>query len=169
MCKGIIMRKFLYLATISGFIVCVDQLTKMYIHTNFHLGESKAIIEGFFDITYVRNLGAAFGFLAKSHPQFRDMFFLLMPPVALAVIIMILRTVDNSDRIQIFALSCVFGGAVGNYIDRLHYGFVVDFLDFHIKEYRWPAFNVADISIVSGVCILLLLMFLQKDELPKKT
>ncbi len=163
------MRKFLFLTTISGFIICLDQLTKLYIHTHYQVGESTPVLNGFFDITYVRNLGAAFGFLARSHPQFRDTFFLLMPPVALVIILLILRGVENNDRVQIFALSSVFGGAVGNYIDRVRLGFVVDFLDFHIGSYRWPAFNVADISIVCGVCILLLLMFLQPKTESAKT
>lgn len=164
MLEGFGMRKFLYLSTISGFIISLDQLTKMIIHTSYQLGESITVIPGFFDITYVRNLGAAFGFLAKSHPEFRETFFLLMPPAALIIILLILKTVENSDRIQIFALSCVFGGAIGNYIDRLRFRYVIDFLDFHYQGYRWPAFNVADISIVCGVSILLLLMVLQKKK-----
>ncbi len=165
MSEGPRMKKFVFLATISGFLICLDQVTKMLIHTQFDLGESVTVIRNFFDITYVRNFGAAFGFLAKSHPGFRDMFFLLMPPAALIIILFILRGVEENDKIQVIALSMVFGGAVGNYIDRLHLGYVVDFLDFHMREVHWPAFNVADISIVCGVGILLVLMFFQ----PKTT
>jgi signal peptidase II len=91
-----------------------------------------------------------------------------MPPAALIVILMILKTVKDNDYWQIFALSSVFGGAVGNYIDRLRFRYVVDFLDFHIQEkFTWPAFNVADTAIVCGVCILLVLMVLEQRQMKK--
>lgn len=151
--------KYLLLATVSGAIICLDQLVKIYVHTQFRLGESIEVIADYFNITYVRNLGAAFGFLSQSHPEFREIFFLVMPPVALIVIFLILRTVPDRDRIQILALSSIFGGAIGNYIDRLRHGFVIDYLDFHYKTiYHWPAFNIADMTIVGGVFVLLLLM-----------
>ncbi len=152
-------KKYLYLLVISALLISFDQLTKLYIHTHFQLGESLVVIKNFFNLTYVRNFGAAFGFLANSHPEFREVFFLVMPPIALTIILYILRSVAESDRFQVIALSCIFGGAVGNYIDRLRYRYVIDFLDFHINEkYTWPAFNVADSAIVIGVCMLLILM-----------
>ncbi|MDZ4084103.1 MAG: signal peptidase II [Bdellovibrionales bacterium] len=150
--------KYLILAAIAGAIITVDQATKMYVHTHFSLHESIDVIEGFFNLTYVRNYGAAFGFLAESHPSFREIFFLSMPPVALLVILGILRTVHETDRWQVVSLSLVFGGAVGNYIDRIRFRYVIDFLDFHIdKKYTWPAFNIADSAIVVGVAVLLFL------------
>lgn len=153
-------KKIMFLISIAGFFIALDQATKLYIHTHFQLSESITVINNFFNITYVKNPGAAFGFLASSNPFFRDAFFLIIPPVALVIIIMILRTVDSNDRIQIVALSSVFGGAIGNYIDRLRLRYVIDFLDFHYKNvYSWPAFNVADIAIVTGICILFLLSF----------
>ena len=85
-----------------------------------------------------------------------------MPPAALLIILLILRSVGDDDLPQVFALSAVFGGAIGNYIDRLRFKYVIDFLDFHWKEaYTWPAFNVADMAIVGGVMLLLLIMFLE--------
>ncbi len=152
----------IFILAISGFIIGLDQITKMYIHTHYQLGESTPVIPGFFNITYVRNLGAAFGFLANSHPGFREIFFLSMPPVALLIILLILRSVRDDDKWQIWALSSVAAGAVGNYLDRLQFRYVIDFLDFHFQEkYTWPAFNVADMAIVGGVGLLLLLMFLE--------
>ena len=162
MFNGFTIRKVLFLATVSGVVICLDQVTKTMVHTQYQLGESTTVIQNFFDITYVRNYGAAFGFLSQTYPQFREMFFLIMPPVALFIILMILKGVEQSDKIQIFALSAVFGGAIGNYIDRLRFRYVIDFLDFHISGHHWPAFNIADSSIVTGVTILMLLMFLQK-------
>ena len=155
-------KKYLYLSVITGLLVAIDQLSKMYIHTQFHLGESTVIIPNFFNLTYVRNFGAAFGFLAESHPTFRELFFLAMPPIALIIIVAILRGVKDDDTKQIVALSCIFGGAIGNYIDRLRFRYVIDFLDFHLNNrYSWPAFNIADSAIVGGVGLLLFMMFLE--------
>ena len=85
------------------------------------------------------------------------------------VILLILKGVPNRDRVQITGLSLVFGGAIGNYIDRVRFKYVIDFLDVHIKDkYVWPAFNIADSAIVVGVCMLLLLMFFEKSEEDKK-
>jgi signal peptidase II len=153
-------QKLMLLLTISGLFIALDQATKLYIHTHFQLGETLTVIPNYFNITFVKNPGAAFGFLANTNPFFRDAFFLIIPPVALVIIIMILRTVDVRDRIQISALSCVFGGAIGNYIDRLRLRYVIDFLDFHIQNiYSWPSFNVADMSIVTGISLLFILSF----------
>jgi signal peptidase II len=155
-------KKYFILMGLSALIIAIDQLVKMYVHTHYQLGESSPILPGFFNITYVRNFGAAFGFLNQSQPTFREIFFLTMPPVALGIILYILKSVEDSDTIQILALSSVFGGAVGNYIDRIRFRYVIDFLDFHWKEiYTYPAFNVADMAIVCGVCILLLLMYFE--------
>jgi signal peptidase II len=156
--------KYLILITISGAVIALDQLTKMYIHTQYRVGESVSVIRDYFNITYVRNPGAAFGILAQAHPEFREWFFLLLPPAALVVIYFILRSVEDKDRIQILALSSIFGGAIGNYIDRLRFRYVIDFLDFHLKNiYSWPAFNVADSAIVVGIGVLIYLSFARKE------
>ena len=160
--------KYLVLATVAGFIVVFDQLVKIYIHTAFGLGESVPVLQNIFSITYVRNTGAAFGIFREASQFFRDAFFLSMPPIAMVIILLMLRGVQNTDRWQIFSLSLIFGGAIGNYIDRLRFGYVIDFLDFHFKEvWSYPAFNIADSAIVSGVCLLLLLMT-WRDRAAKK-
>ena len=165
--------KYLLLAAISGVIVTSDQVAKIYIHTHFRLGESFQVISNFFNITYVRNPGAAFGFLASSHPAFRDVFFLSMPPIALLIILAIMRGIRDADKWMAVSLSLVFSGAVGNYIDRLHFGYVVDFLDFTVRfknsigasqVYSWPAFNIADMGIVVGVCTLLFLELVKQKK-----
>lgn len=162
--------KYIFLISWSTFAVTLDQLTKMYIHTRFQLGESVTVIENFFNITYVRNPGAAFGFLAESHPQFREIFFLSVPPLAMIIILMILKSVSDKDRWQIFALSSIFGGAIGNYIDRLRFRYVIDFLDFHLySRYSWPAFNIADSAIVIGVMILMMLMWFERKAENKES
>lgn len=160
--------KYLVLATIAGFLVALDQLTKIYIHANFSLGESVPVIQDIFHITYVRNIGAAFGIFRDMPELFRTLFFLSMPPIAMIIILFMLKSVENSDRWQVFSLSAIFGGAIGNYIDRLRFGFVVDFLDFHYKDvWSYPAFNVADSAIVCGVILLLVLMT-YRDRASKK-
>jgi signal peptidase II len=163
-------KKYIWLMAITGFLVALDQITKLYVHTHFNLGESISVIPDFFNLTYVRNFGAAFGFLAESHPTFREIFFLTMPPVALIIILSLLRSVPDKDTLQIAALSSIFGGAIGNYIDRLRFRYVIDFFDFHLKnKYSWPAFNIADVAIVCGVGILLVLMILEnKRNQPEK-
>lgn len=161
-------KKYLIASILAGAVVALDQLTKVMVLSRFRLGESYTIIENFFNLTFVKNFGAAFGFLAQSHPEFRELFFLTMPPLAMIVIFFLLKGVRNNDRIQILALSSILGGAVGNYIDRLRFRYVVDFLDFHwFNQYSWPAFNIADSAIVIGVGVLMVQMFL--DSRNKKT
>lgn len=161
-------KKYIWLVLISGILIALDQLVKVYVHTHFHLGESVIVVPNFFNLTYVRNFGAAFGFLAESHPSFREIFFLTMPPVALIIILAILRGVKDDDTKQIIALSSIFGGAIGNYIDRVRFRYVIDFLDFHLyNRWSWPAFNIADMAIVGGVGLLLLLMFLENKKATK--
>ncbi len=155
-------RKYIILIAFSALLIAIDQVLKMYVHLHYQVGESTPVIPGFFNITYVRNPGAAFGFLAQTHPNFRENFFLIMPPIALGIILIIMKSVPDHDFVQIFSLSSVFGGAVGNYIDRLQFRYVIDYLDFHWKEvYTWPAFNVADSAIVCGVAVLIVLMFFE--------
>jgi signal peptidase II len=161
-------RKYFILVLLSCLIVALDQIVKVYVHTHFQLGESVPVIDGFFHITYVRNYGAAFGFLSDSHPEFREVFFLAMPPVALIIILFILHGVPAADKWQVTALSSVFGGAIGNYIDRVQFRYVIDYLDFHWKEkYSYPAFNIADMAIVGGVIVLLFLMYLESKRKPE--
>jgi signal peptidase II len=149
---------------VAGIIVALDQATKLYILTHFSLGESVDVIRGFFNITYVQNPGAAFGIFRESNhifnESFRQGFFLVMPPIAMLIIVLIMRGVAETDLVQVLGLSSIFGGAIGNYIDRVRFGYVVDFLDFHIQQrWSWPAFNVADSAIVCGVAVLIYIIF----------
>lgn len=154
-----IQRKYIILMFVTGLLVSIDQLIKLYVHTQFQLHESLPVIQNFFHITYVRNFGAAFGFLSQAPAVFREVFFLIVPPVAAVIILLLLRNVQNSDTRQILALSSVFAGAFGNYLDRLQFRYVIDFLDFHYGKLSWPAFNVADMAIVIGVTFLLISVF----------
>lgn len=149
--------KYLILACITGAIIALDQLSKAYILTHYQLYQSTNIITNFFNIVYARNTGAAFSFLATAKAGFRTPFFMLIPLLAMMAILWILRDTKDAQKGQIIALSLIFGGALGNYLDRLRLGYVVDFLDFHWKEvYHFAAFNVADSAICVGVGLLIL-------------
>lgn len=157
-------KNFIFIC-ISFVIIALDQLTKLMIQTQFNLHESKIIVLNFFNLTYVRNYGAAFGFLSTSPSFFREIFFLSMPPIACGLILYILFTLKNERKTQEIALASIFGGALGNYIDRLHYRYVIDFLDFHFKEKLvWPAFNLADVFIVGGVLVLVYCILTEKTD-----
>ncbi len=90
--------------------MAADQITKIYVHANFQLGETVPVIQDIFHFTYVRNIGAAFGIFRDMPELFREVFFKSMPPIAMAIILYMLRSVENSDRWQVFALSSIFGG-----------------------------------------------------------
>lgn len=145
-------------------VVIVDQLTKLWIMTTFALHEQQNIIPGVFDLVYVTNTGAAFGFLAGSKSLLRQAFFVAVVIVALIVIVFAYGHLKRQGRIFVYALGLIAGGAVGNLIDRLRFGSVVDFLDFYIGSYHWPAFNAADSAITVGVALFLLGTLLQHQE-----
>lgn len=148
----------------AGICLLLDQLTKVYIDSTFALYESITVIENFFHITYVRNPGAAFGILADS--VIRIPFFIAVSVFAGIGIMWYLRKVDFTDRWQHFALGLIFSGAVGNLIDRIRLGEVIDFLDAHWYQHHWPAFNVADSAICIGVVVMFLCSW--RDERQKK-
>ncbi len=146
-------------------IIVGDQWTKLMVLAHFEYGESLVMIPEFFSLTYVRNTGAAFGFLANSNPTFRVPFFLIVPIVAMVVLGFLYRDLPRNSKWRAMALGLVSGGALGNLIDRVRLGYVVDFLDFHYRnQYYFPAFNVADSAICLGVGILLLSTFSNKES-----
>ena len=161
----LLQRKYLILVILTLVVIVLDQFTKSLIIQHFRLGESIPILSGFFNLTYVRNTGAAFGFLAQADPAFRIPFFVIVPVLALLVIGYVFRRIPANDVKLSVALALVMGGALGNLIDRASFGFVVDFLDFHWRyTYHFPAFNVADSSICVGVGILMLDLFTKEER-----
>ncbi len=148
------MTKYRLFTLTVGISLVLDQLSKIYIDNTFVLSQSKQIIANFFHITYVRNPGAAFGILSDS--SIRIPFFITVSIIASLGIIWYLRQIDQSQKWQHLALGLIFSGAVGNLIDRIRFGEVIDFIDVHWYNWHWPAFNVADSCICVGVTILLL-------------
>ncbi|SLM27720.1 Lipoprotein signal peptidase [Desulfamplus magnetovallimortis] len=140
------------LLLISGTIIVFDQITKYLIISNFMLHETMAIT-GFFNITHVLNPGGAFGLFADHSAVLRKFFFLFVSSAVALILLWFYK--KTWERYTFFScgLAAIFGGAVGNLIDRFRYGKVVDFLDFYIGYYHWPAFNVADSAICVGMGI----------------
>jgi len=137
-------------------IILVDQVTKSWIVSNFFVNETKPIIEGFFSFTYVRNPGAAFGFLANVGDMIRKPLIFVVPVLACFLLIFFIKQVWRKNLILEIAYSMIFAGAVGNLIDRFTLNYVIDFLDFYYGSYHFPAFNVADssISVAAGLLVL---------------
>lgn len=149
------------------FVVAVlDQITKYLVLKNFMLHESLEIIPGYFHLTFVRNTGAAFGILSGQPALWRQVFFVTVVLVALVALFIMYRKFGRESRLYCVGLGLIAGGAVGNLIDRVRFGSVVDFLDFFVGAYHWPAFNIADSAITVGVGLLLLhtLFFEKKHE-----
>ncbi len=162
--KGIA-KKYYVLAGIVPLVIFLDQLTKYAIIQKYRLGETTPVLTGFFNFTYIRNTGAAFGIFAQAHPSFRVPFFVAVPLLALAAIGYIFKKIAPSDLKLASALALVVGGAIGNLIDRVSLGYVVDFLDFHWSyQYHFPAFNVADSAICVGVAVLMLDLLVHDGE-----
>jgi signal peptidase II len=123
------------------------------------------VLDDFWHFRYVENPGAAWGFLSGSASALRTPFFLLVSLFAMAFIITYFRRTTPGQRLLRVGLALVFGGAIGNFLDRVRLGYVIDFIDWHwYDKATWPTFNVADAAITVGVLILLLEMFLQKPE-----
>ena len=146
------------LATLAG-VVLLDQFTKWWLMTSFALFESRVVIDGFFNLVFVTNSGAAFGLLAGPQVWWRQLFFVSVAILALGVLIGAYRHYRLQGTIWVVGIGLIAGGAVGNLIDRLRFGAVIDFLDFYLKTYHWPAFNVADSAITVGVGLFMLASF----------
>jgi signal peptidase II len=150
-------------------VVVSDQLSKLWILDNYALYESTTLIPGFFNFTFLRNSGAAFGMLSNMPLLWRQIFFISIAVIALVVLILMQRKMGRESFWYTLSFAFIGGGAVGNVIDRVLYGSVIDFLDVYVGQYHWPAFNVADSGITVGVCIFLLLQILEgKGESEQK-
>lgn len=138
------------------FIVVIDQLSKFYIQTHMELGMSIPVIQDVFHITYILNPGAAFGLFEN-----QTTFFVIIAVCMVVSAIYFYPMIPNQYRLLRFATGLVVGGAMGNVIDRIKTGYVVDFFDFRI----WPIFNIADVGIVCGVgCIIFTIIYLYKED-----
>ena len=138
----------------------LDQVSKYAIRTNFELYESVAVIVGSFNLTYIENTGAAFGFLSNVSFPFKTTILALAATIALLFIAFYMVTLPSSQWIARTGLSCILGGAMGNLIDRITTGAVVDFIDLYWRGWHFWAFNVADTAITVGVILMIVDLFL---------
>ena len=137
---------------LSAVVIALDQLTKQWVSQSLAFGEAIPVMPSF-NLVLAHNTGAAFSFLAGAGGWQRG-FFSVIAVVAAAVIVHLLRK-HHEEKIFSLALALILGGALGNLIDRILLGHVVDFLDFYVQGYHWPAFNVADMAITGGAGLLI--------------
>ena len=156
--------RYVLLALVSAITVLLDQATKLQIVQSMRLHESIPVVPDFFSITYIRNPGAAFGILASSSNGFRLVFFGLTSIFALILLGTILYRLKHDDWGGQLSVAAVFGGAIGNLLDRVRFGEVIDFLDVYVGAYHWPAFNVADAAFSVGVCFHAIRLAFDKHE-----
>ncbi len=149
--------------------ILFDQLTKLLILRNFELYESREIIPGLFNLVYVTNTGAAFSMLADVDSPWRQYFFLTVGVIACSGLTFYYHRFASRQRVNAVALGLITGGALGNLIDRLRFGAVVDFLDVHLAGHHWPAFNVADSAICVGAVLFLIVSFLEERKTARTT
>ncbi len=147
-------------------LILADQFSKGAIQASFRLGESIPIIDGFFNFTYVRNPGAAFGFGANNGDLFRLILFKIVPVIACFWIAALIWKERHKSFLLSLAYSLILAGAIGNLIDRFSLNYVVDFLDFYLGSKHFPAFNIADscISIAAGLLIIDFFLSLKKER-----
>ena len=162
-------HRYNVLLVVGSLVVLIDQATKIWVDNTMRLYESMPIVPGFLDLYYIRNTGAAFGLLSGSHADFRIPFFILVSSIAIGIILFLFHKLEESEVMMPLALSLVLGGAIGNLIDRIRLGEVIDFILFHYKAFQWPAFNVADIGITVGVALLVLRIFILERTQPEKS
>jgi signal peptidase II len=149
---------------IASVILVADQVTKQMVIESIPLMRGIDLVPGFVDLVHVRNPGAAFGIMSRADWDFRKLFFILISVAALAVIIGLFVTSRELPWRMVIGYSLFFGGALGNLVDRIRFGEVIDFLDVHWGQYHWPAFNVADSALCVGVGLFALHILTTREK-----
>jgi len=150
-------------------VLLLDQITKHLIASRFPLHDSQPLISGFFNLVHVRNRGMAFGIMNRPGADWG--FYILLGATlgAVALLLFWFYRLKSEDRGMVLPLSLILGGATGNLLDRVRMEEVIDFLDFHIGPYHWPAFNVADSAITVGTLWLAVILLFHSAPKEKKT
>ncbi len=152
---------------ISLIVLILDQWTKIAVMNSMDLYQSIQVLP-FFNFTYVHNYGAAFSFLGDAGGWQRWFFTAIAVAVSMAIFWWLKQSPKQQTLLPV-AFSFILGGALGNVYDRLAYGYVVDFLDFYVGQWHWPAFNIADSAIFIGAALLIVDMFINKENDNTKT
>jgi signal peptidase II len=149
-------RKYWILLIFFIGVLLLDQWTKSVVVQKLPLYQRVEVIQGFFNLTHVRNTGGAFGIFGGEKGGLGSILFVVVSLIAIGAIVFLFLRVKENEETLALSFSLILSGAVGNLIDRLRYGEVVDFLDFHLSTYHWPAFNVADSAICIGIGLMAL-------------
>ena len=152
-------------------VFALDQATKAVVERSVPLFESIVVVPGLFRITHLKNTGAAFGLFAGQASTFRTLFFAVITIGALLLILTIFRNVKDNRILTPLSLGMIMAGALGNLVDRIRWGYVIDFLDVYWKHHHWPAFNIADAAITVGIVLVLVehLIFHRKAGTSQET
>jgi len=154
--------KYLKLASVAGLVIIIDQITKAVILSFIPLYRSIAVVPGFFSLTHIQNPGGAFGFMSNQSSSLLNIIFLFVVSLAICLVFYFYINTPKKYNLLSTGFALIFGGAIGNMIDRIRFGKVVDFLDFYIGDFHWPAFNVADSAISVGIVIFLFHLLFKK-------
>jgi len=154
--------KHLHWLWLSMVIIVIDQWTKNLAVANFKLHVLKPVTS-FFNFTLAYNTGAAFSFLNDAG-GWQRWFFIITTIIIIIGLLVWLLNLDKHDKYSVLGISLIIGGALGNLWDRIIYGYVIDFLDFHINTWHWPAFNIADSAITIGAILLLIPMIISTSK-----
>jgi signal peptidase II len=149
-------RKYWVLLVFCIGILLLDQWTKSMVVQKLPLYQRVKVIQGFFNLTHVRNTGGAFGIFGGEKGGLGSILFVVVSLIAIGAIVFLFLKIKENEKTLALSFSLILSGAIGNLIDRLRYGEVVDFLDFHLSTYHWPAFNVADSAICIGIGLMAL-------------
>jgi len=147
-------NKYLFLFVISSSLIVVDQYTKFMVTLHIPLSYSINVVDGFFNLTHVRNSGVAFGIFSEQNSELKPYLLIFVSIIAIIAILVIFHQTDREKRLVQGGLVLVFSGAIGNLIDRVLHKEVIDFIDIFFNNRHWPAFNVADACITIGVMLL---------------
>ncbi len=158
------MLKWLWL---SGLVIVIDQVTKLLAESALTYQTPVPVIPGFFNLTLMYNTGAAFSFLSDAG-GWQRWFFSALALIVSAVLVVWIKRLTPAERWTAAALSLIVGGALGNLIDRIAYGHVIDFIQWYYHPYYWPAFNIADSAITVGAAILITLTLFGRESSPSK-
>ena len=145
-------------------IFAIDRLTKLVIESRVSFIDTYKVIPGFFDIVHSQNRGVAFGIFNDSTSEWRTTLLVIASVAAVIIVSVMLWNSQKLDRLSLSGLALILGGAAGNVFDRIVWGRVTDFLLFYIRDYQWPAFNMADTAIVVGSGLLMLDLFRSKRQ-----
>ncbi len=161
-------RRIFYLL-ITLIFLSLDQFSKLWVKGTLYFGDRIIVIPGILDITYVENSGGAFGIFGGLSAPYKTIIFTVFALAAIALILYYIIKITLDSPSIYWGLALILSGAIGNFVDRLRLGYVVDFINLHYKNYHWPVFNVADMTICIGLAVIgISYLFLSSKEKKEK-